>query len=500
LTSATPPGQGRGSVKQALALTIKWNIIDKVSQQVLYAVTGIVLARILDQAAFGLVGAIMVFQAFAQLLVDSGFSSALIQRKNPDDTDYSTVFWFNMAMSAMLYIVLWFCAPAISSLFKGGELLTSLSRMMFLTFILRAAAIVQANRLIKNMNVRPVAISNSVGLVVGAVVGITLAIAGAGAWAIVWQTIATTLTSGALLWWRGGWRPSMVFSWRSLRECFSVGVGVMGSSFLNTVFQNIYAFFIGHRVGLVSLGYFTQADKWSKMGISSLSQVLTSSFLPVLSRYQDDKAKFAAVSARMNRLTAYLLFPAMGFLAVMARPIFHCLFGEKWDPAIIMFQILLLRGVFTVLSSLYSNYILALGRSKLLVFTELLRDTVALAGILLTLPSIALEAENGIYVGVQLLLWGQVVASALTWLIILGITARLAGATVLSFVRDLLPYAILTLPAMVVMVWLSHFAVSPWLTVVMQVFSGLGLYVGVNMLLGSRVQRDAMNYIMHRTI
>ena len=276
-------GSSETGVKTALARTIKWNLIDKVSSQVLYAVTGVVLAQMLSQEDFGLVGAIAVFQAFAQLFVDSGFSSALIQRKNPTQTDYSTVFWFNMAMSVALYGVLWLLAPAIASLFQGDTRLIGLSRVMFLTFILNAASIVQANRLIKHMTVKWVTLSNSAGLIAGAVVGIWLAVSGYGAWAIVWQAITVAVAKGVILWWRGGWCPSLTFSFVSLKSCFSVGAGVMGQSFLNTVFQNIYSFLIGNRVGLASLGYFTQADKWSKMGVMSLSQTLTSSFLPVLS-------------------------------------------------------------------------------------------------------------------------------------------------------------------------------------------------------------------------
>lgn len=488
------------NTRLALARTIKWNIIDKVSSQVLYAVTGIVLARMLSQADFGLVGAIMVFQAFAQLLIDSGFSSALIQRKNPTPADYSTVFWTNMGIAVALYVVLWFLAPAISGLFNGGELLTALARAMFVTFIINAASIVQTNRLIKQMNVRPVALSNSAGLVAGAVAGIWLALAGYGAWAIVWQAVANGVVKGALLWWFGGWIPELVFSRRSLKECFRVGVGVMGSSFLNTVFQNIYAFFIGNRVGLVALGYYTQADKWSKMGVMSLSQVLTSSFLPVLSKDQDDPARFAAATARMNRLTAYLLFPAMGFLAVMATPIFHALFGTKWDAAIALFQLLLLRGVFTVLCQLYNNYILALGRSRLLVITEALRDGVALAAIVATLPVIALSGPDDVVEGVRIFLWGQVGASFVAWAATLIMTVRVVGshASCRGFLRDLAPYAVMTLPLMAAMWGLSLVIANVWLLMAAQIAVGVGLYMGANALLGSRIQADAIAYLRGR--
>lgn len=487
-----------GNLKVALARTIKWNVIDKVSSQLLYAVTGIVLARMLSQEDFGLVGAIMVFQAFAQLLVDSGFSSALIQRKNPTDTDYSTVFWFNMGVAAALYVVLFFSASAIASLFQGDTRIIALSRVMFVTFIINAASIVQINRLMKQMTVRLVAIANSAGLFGGAVVGIALAVGGYGAWAIVWQAIAVGIIKGGVLWWQCGWTPRLEFSTASLRSCFKVGAGVMGSSFLNTVFQNIYSFIIGNRVGLVSLGYFTQADKWSKMGIMSLSQVLTSSFLPVLSKFQDDDAEFGRAVARMNRLTAYLLFPAMGFLAVMATPIFHALFGTKWDGAIVLFQLLLLRGVFTVLTQLYNHYILALGRSRLLVNTEIIRDVVALAAIFVTLPYIALSSPADVTEGLRIFIGGQVVASAATWLATLILSARLTVNGVGRFLLDLVPYAALSLPIMAAMALLAPLISDPWTLIATQSAVGIGAWLGVNALLGSVIQRDVLKYIARR--
>ena len=291
-------------LKTLTARSVKWNLIDRLSSQVLYGVTGIILARLLSQEDFGLVGAIFVFQAFASLMVDSGFSYALIQRKHPTRLDYSTVLWFNMAVAVALYAVLFFCAPYIADCFQGDRRLVPLSRVMFLSFILNASAIVQTNRLMKRMDVRMVAVSNAAGLVAGAVVGITLAVAGMGAWAIVWQTLALNAVKSAVLWFTSGWLPLWRFSMQSLRSFFSVGSSMMASSFLNVLFQNIYTFFIGNRAGLVPLGYYTQADKWSKMGITSISQVLTSSFLPALSAVQDDDERFSRASQKMNRFTA----------------------------------------------------------------------------------------------------------------------------------------------------------------------------------------------------
>ncbi len=482
----------QGELKHLTARSIKWNVIDKVSSQVLYAVTGIILARVLSHEDFGLVGAVLVFQAFASLFIDSGFSYALIQRKNPTRLDYSTVLWFNMAVAVAVYLILYAASPLIAWCYDGDQRLIPLSRVMFLSFILNASAIVQTNRLMKRMDVKMVAVSNTLGLIVGAVVGISMAFGGYGAWAIVWQTLALNAVKSLVLWFTSGWLPLMRFSLASLRSFFKLGSGMMASSFLNVVFQNIYAFFIGNRAGLVPLAYYTQADKWSKMGISSTSQILTSSFLPALSQVQDDEERFTRVSAKMNRFTAYILLPAMGFLAVMATPIFHCLFNTKWDASIVLFQLLLARGVFTVLTSLYNNYLIAKAQTKIVVAMESLRDGTALLFLLATLPLIALSRDNDPVYGIRILLYGQLFASALTWAVMVVKTARLTGRSNWSYVADNLPYLAETVVIGLVM-WLeSNVILNCWVLLVCQLLTAGVLYIGVNFALRSVIQSEVL--------
>lgn len=487
-------------LKSLTAGSIKWNIIDKVSSQLLYAVTGIVLARLLSQEDFGLVGAVAVFQAFASLFVDSGFSYALIQRKHPTRLDYSTVLWFNLIMSGALYVVLFFGAPLIADCFQGDQRIIPISRVMFVSFILNASAIVQTNRLMKQMKVKMVAVSNSAGLFAGAIVGIYLAVAGYGAWAIVWQTLTLNFTKSLVLWLTSGWTPLWRFSMQSLRSFFSVGSGMMFSSFLNVLFQNIYSFFIGNRAGLRQLGYYTQGDKWSKMGISSISQVLTSSFLPALSQVQDDPERFARVTSKMNRFTSYLLFPAMGFLTIMAEPIFHFLFGTKWDPSIILFQLLLLRGVFTVLTSLYNNYVIALARTRLVVAMETLRDGAALLFLLCALPFVADTRPDDPVWGIRLLLWGQIAASFIAWLVMVIKTAPVCGRRVVDFLRDSAPYLAETV-AIMALLWLeSLFIADVLLLLIVQALTALGAYTAINTVFGSVIQREVLFFLRGKKI
>ncbi len=486
------------NLKQRTAGSLKWNLVDRLSTQVLYAITGIVLARLLSEEDFGLVGAVLVFQAFASLIVDSGFSFALLQKQRPSRLDYSSVLWFNMAVALVLYAVLFVGAPLVAAAFGGDSRLIPLSRVMFLSLILNASVIVQTNRLMKAMDVRMVAASNFIGLTAGGIAGISLAIAGAGAWAIVWQTLATGTCKAIVLWTATRWRPLFRMSKASLVSFFGIGSKMMFTSFLNTVFLNIYSFIIGNRLGMASLGYYTQADKWSKMGIASLSQVLTSTFVPTLSAVQDQPERFRRICSKMNRFTAYLLFPAMIGLMVMARPIFHTLFGDKWDPSIFLFQLLLLRGIFTVLISLYNNYLLALGHARIIMRLEIVRDIAALAALAATLPYLAMSLPGDPVYGIGIMLWGQLGASALTWILTLVYTVRLTASSLWSYIYDLVPYFALTAVIVPVMYLAAGLVEAPLLKLCAEAVTGLTLYLGANHLLRSRVQQQVLAYLRGR--
>lgn len=486
-TTDTQPDAGP-SLKLRTARTLKWNTIDRVMSQVIYAVVGVVLANLLTKEDFGLVGALLVFQAFGILFVDSGFGSALLQKKNPDRTDYSTVFWFNMAVSIAVYAVLFVCAPLIADIFQGDLRLIPLSRVMFLSFILNGLGLVQTTRLMKTMDVRQIAIANTVGLTVSGGIGVWLAVTGAGAWALVWQTVTLAAVKSGWLWATGGWKPDIVFSKESLKQIWRVGLSVFSSSALNTFFLYIYSFVIGAFYNLASLGVYTQADKWSKMGSASISQVLTASFVPLLAKFQDDGENFRRYVSKINRFTGFILFPIMAGIAIIGEPLFHTLFGNKWDAAILLFQILTIRGIFIVLISLYTNYLLALGHARRLFKVEIIKDTLIFAAILSTIW----------FHSVPALVWGQLVASAVTYTIVLAIASRATGIPARRMMSDLLPFAGMSL-IMGFTCWLvSPVATKPLFRMALMALTGAAVYILTARLTRCAELKEATAYIFGR--
>ncbi|MCM1004922.1 MAG: lipopolysaccharide biosynthesis protein [Prevotella sp.] len=475
-------------IKRKTVGTLKWNSIDRFSSQILYAVTGVILANVLPKEDFGLVGAILVFQAFATIFVDSGFGSALLQKKQPDNRDYSTVFWFNLIVAGVLYIVLYFCAPLLAYIFQKDARLIPLSRVMFLSFVINGLGIVQTNLLMKAMTVKRIAVSNLTALTISGAAGIWLALAGWGAWALVWQTIVMAVIRTGWLWIASSWRPQLCFSPESLKSIYRVGLGVFSTSFLNTVFLNIYPFIIGAWYSLTALGDYTQADKWSKMGSASLSQIFMATFVPLLSRYQDDREQYLSTIYKLNRLTAFMVFPFMGGLAVMAPAIFHTLFGAKWDSAIVLFQILVARGALTVMCSLYNNYLLSLGYARTLVIIEIVKDVATLAAIGLTIWTDSLK----------LLVWGQLGAGAATWFAVLAITSRATGYNLRILTCGMSFYLFASIVAMAAAWLLTGAFANAMLELAIQAIAGFIIYLGILSITKDPMLKEAKAYIFKK--
>ena len=457
------------NLKQKTAGTLKWNTVDRIASQVLYGVVGIVLANVVSQEDFGLVGALLVFQSFAIIFADSGFGAALLRQKHTSEKDYSTVFWFNLIVSIAIYFILWFCAPLIADIFQKDRRLIPLSKVMFITFVLNALAIVQTNRLMKMMDVKMIAVSNVIAQIVGGGLGIGLALGGWGAWALVWQSVCLAGVKTGILWATGGWRPKYWINKDSFKRIWRIGLSVFSSSMLNTLFLTVYSFVIGAFYSLKSLGVYTQADKWSKMGSASLSQIFTSSFVPLLAKVQDKPSDFKRYMQRINRFTAFITFPILAGLAIVGEPLFHTFFGNKWDSAIPLFQILCVRGILVVFISLFGNYMLALGYGKRLFSIEVIKDVAIAVAILSTVW----------FDSVELLVWGQLWASMATFVIVIWMVAKATGYSLGAFANDFLMFAGITLLMCIACWFLSKIYLSPIISLLLQITGGAIIFLGV---------------------
>lgn len=466
------------TLKEKTVNALVWNTLDKTFSQITYAVVGIILANTLFPEDFGLIGIITVFSTFTNIFIDSGFTAILIQRKKITDKDRNTIFLFNLAIAISLYLLLFFLAPLIATWF-GDKRLTSLSRTMFLTVIIQAFGLVQSSILIREMRMKAFAISNLIPLLLSGTIAVILAVSGFGPWALVVQAITLATARSLLLWIQNRWRPRIEFSRASFLSLYSSGKNMFLTSFTGTLFQNLYPLIIGLWHNIKELGYYVQADRWSKMGYTALGQALGQSLFPALSSIQDDPERMRRVFGKTNRTAAYLSFPFFFGLIVTATPLFHVLFGTKWDASIPLFQMLLVKGISFVFVTLMTQYLIAQGKTRTVFHFELLKNGVILLAILAT-----------VRLGIPALVAGQAVAGLIHYLIALVIISRNTGYTIVQQLKDIFPYLMIGGGVCSLLLLIPQITENPYLQLTLQIVIGFLAYTGINKVLRSTIQQD----------
>lgn len=333
-------------------------------------ISNMILARLLTPDDFGTIGMLMFFLALAQTFVDSGFGSALIQKKDINETDKSTVFYINMGLSLFMYGILFFCAPIIANYYNIA-ILTSLLRVLGLTVLIQGVTLIQSTLMMKSMDFKTLSICNISGSIVIALVGIGTALIGCGVWSLVYRSIAGTVVTSLLLWSFNRWRPVLKFSWQSFSKLFNFGGFMLLSSVLITISNNIHTMIMGKLFTPATLGNFTQARTLRNLPSESISSIISSVLYPDFSQYQDNDKIIESKLIRGVYTLSYLMAAAMMFCFAAARPLIQLLYGGQWDAAIPIFQVLCLAGVPLCLQDINISVIKAKGRSKLLFVCNL---------------------------------------------------------------------------------------------------------------------------------
>lgn len=474
------------NLKSKTINALLWNTLDKVFTNIWYAITGIILANILFPEDFGLMGALAIFTAFANIFVDSGFSTALVQREKVTREDYSTVFYFNILISITIYFLLFFLAPVIAGYF-GDERLVPLARVVFLSFIFNALGLVQTSILMKSMDMKKYALVNIISLSLSSILTLIVAFAGFAVWSLVIQILSFSLFRLIILWVTSNWYPVLAFSKKSLGRFFNIGSHVLLTSLVNTFFNSAYSAIIGSKYSLKDLGYYSQADKWSKMGTTALSQILGYAIFPALSSIQSDRERMIRVYSKINKVTSYLIFPVFGGMIIMAEPLFHTLFGTKWDASILLFQLLTLRGLFLLLTSSLNNYMTAIGRTKVIFRLEVVKDIIALIAIVCT-----------IHAGITVLIGGQLVVGALHYALTAVVSGKYTGYAVKRQFVDMLPYMVLTALVACVLILLNMLISNHYILLAIQIVAGGTIYFLLNKLFNSRIQHEIMELVTRK--
>ena len=460
-----------------------WSGVDKFGGMALQFISNLVLARILMPSDYGAIGMLMIFIAVSQVIIDGGFGSALIQKKSPTQTDYSTIFLWSVGLGALLYLILFLCAPLIARFYSMPEL-SSVLRVVAMSIVLMAMSSIQINRLQKQLGFKAIAVGNISAQVVGATVGIWMAVGGAGVWSLVGSWLSSAASRVVILFLASRWLPSPVFSLRSLRELFSFGGYLFLANVLETVCKNLQGLVIGKKFSAAQLGYFSQAQKLDNITSYAIPQVIATVMYPVFSRFQDDRRRIVEIMNMDVRVIGFFLglFPVFTILILEAAPVIELLYGAKWLPAAPFYRILCVGGYFYCLNNIAFYAVAACGKSRQLFFASIAKW-----------GCLALFLLIGMNFGMTGIVWSLSVGYINIFLINAALAWKYVGNPVHSVIRQFLPVLALALAAGAAAFLLQECLGIPWGAVI-PVYAAL--YLGGAFLFRLRAVKETKEILL----
>ena len=432
------------SLKQKTISGMLWSGVQRFGTMGIAFISNIVLARLLSPDDYGCIGMLAIFITMSNTFVDGGFGSALIQKKEPTQRDYSTIFWWNLFLSIVIYGILYLGAPFVAQFYRT-PLLSSVLRVQGVILIINALNIIQSNQLRKRLNFRKLAVINIISQLVGVCVAIVTAWHGWGVWALVAQQIVASSMTSILLWTLNRWLPDLIFSMESFKQLFGFGSFILCSNLINTFCNNVQGLLIGRFFTPATMGYYSQAHKLESVASHSLTNIVEQVSYPILSKLQSDNEAMKKAIYKLTSTLIYASFPMMAILILVAEPIILLVYGEKWLPATEYFQILCISGMSVVFHGVHYYAVASKGKSRDLFVGTLIKRSLALIVVLI-----------GMYIwGVEGLLWGYSIGAWINSYVNMYLVSKHIRYSVIQQFIDILPIFLLTLIVFVVVYTLS---------------------------------------------
>ena len=468
------------SLKERTAKGLFWGAMNSGTTQVLNLVIGIFLARLLSPADYGIVGVLTIFTAIAGDLQSAGFTQALVNIRRPEDRHYNSVFSFNVVMSVIMYALLFFCAPLIASFFHQ-PCLVSVSRVVFLSFLISSLGIAHGGYMTKNMMNKEIAIIGALALIVSGSVGIILALLGFSYWALAWQQIAYITTLNLGRYYYVNWRPRLTLDFAPVRQMAPFAMKILVTKIINTTSNNVLTVIFGRLFPMPQVGNYSQAFKWDTMAHSLITNTVGQLAQPVLVESSDSQLR---VYRKMIRFTAFLSMPLMFGLALVSREFILITIGSAWLGCVPLLQLLCLSGAFMPLHTMYQNLAISNGRSDIFMWLNILQ-------IILQVTLIILIAPYGMYLMVAayslfIFLW------LLPWHLFTG---RLIAYSWWEAFKDVAPFALLSLAVMLLTWFITQPILNIWLLLLAKVLIATLLYYAIMKLLHVQILRECEAFL-----
>ena len=457
--------------KMIVISNLIWRFAERCGAQLVSFIVSIVLARILAPEDYGTIALVTVFTAILQVFVDSGLGTALIQKKDVDEIDFSSVFYFNFAVCLILYLGMFAAAPFIAD-FYGDVTLVPVIRILSLTIVISGVKGIQQAYVSRNMLFKRFFFSTIGGTIFSAVLGIAMAYAGFGIWALVAQQLSNTFIDTLILWITVRWRPTKSFSWTRLKNLLSFGWKLLVSSLLDTAYNNLRNLIIGKMYSSSDLAFYNQGDKFPKVIVTNINASIDSVLLPTMSSVQDDKERVKQLTRRAIKTSTYVMAPLMMGLAFCAEPIVSLVLTDKWLPCVPFLRIFCITYMFWPVHTANLNAINAMGRSDWFLRLEITKKIMGMTILLSTM-----------WFGVMAMAYSLLLSSVLSQIINSWPNRKLLGYGYLEQVRDFAPGILLAVVMGICVYFIGFLHLPTIVTLLIQFIAGAALYIGVSAVL-----------------
>lgn len=455
-----------GKVNKSRVLSsLFWKFLESGGTQAIGFVISIVLARLLVPDDYGVIALVTVFISIAATFVEGGFGTALVQKKEVDELDYSSIFYINLSIAIILYVVLFFAAPLISDFYQMPEI-TAIVRMLSITLLFGAVNSVQNAIITRSLRFKLLFMRSTVALIISGSIGIILAYTGYGVWALVWQTIANRFLITIILWLTLRWRPHLQFSLVRVREHFSFGWKVLAASLLTTGYNEIRSLVIGKMYDPAVLGFYNRGNKFPSLIVTNIDGSIQAVMFPVLASQQDSRSKVKSMMRRSIKSSSFIVFPMMVGLAVIAEPLVLLLMTEKWLPAVTFIQIACGVYAFYPINSANLQAIKGLGYSGTYLRLNVIRRLIGISILIVTA-----------FYGPYAIALGQVLSGIIATFVNAHPNKELVDYSYREQIGDILPSLVLSLGVGAGIYQLKWIGLSGLITMAIQLVSAIIIYI-----------------------
>lgn len=466
--------------KKRIVNNFFWRFLERISAQGITFIVSVVLARLLNPDIYGTVALVTAIITILNVLVDSGLGVSLIQKKDADDIDFSTVFWFNMTLCSVFYVLMFFGANLISELYKIPEL-TSIVRVLSLCLIVAGIKNVQQAYVSRHMIFKKFFWATFGGTAISGFVGIGMALNGFGVWALVFQNLTNQICDTLILWITVKWRPKFIFSIERFKKLFTFGYKLLLTSVIDTTYNQLRQLVLGKNYSSSDLAYYNQGYKYPSLIVVNIDTSIDSVLLPALSNEQDDLQQLKAMTRRAIKVSTYLLMPCLAGLAACAEPIITIMLTEKWLPCIPYLQIFCISYAMYPINTANLNAIKAIGRSDISLRLEIIKKTIGFLSIIVAMN-----------ISPMALAYSLLFSSICAQFINAWPNKRLLGYSFIEQMKDIIPQTILSLIMLSCVLCVGLLRANVWIMLGLQIVVGIGVYI-----LGSKLLKiDSFFYIL----